>query len=103
VLTEPFFFAREEWIPEPEDWSNSIVSGKGYDTSSPIGARLWAQVEERLAHRALSATAMMERHIVAEGTAPYGAAFLTRARLGQSAFRVAVTEAYHRRCALTGG
>lgn len=102
VLTEPFFFARNEWIPEPEDWSNSIVQGKGYDTSTAIGGRIWAQVQERLAHRPLPAAAVMERQVVTEGTSAYGAEFLTRARLGQSAFRVAVIEAYHRRCALTG-
>jgi putative restriction endonuclease len=32
----------------------------------------------------------------------YGSEFLTRARLGQGAFRILVTEAYQRRCAMTG-
>jgi putative restriction endonuclease len=34
--------------------------------------------------------------------ARYGAEYLTHARLGQGAFRVLVTEAYERRCAITG-
>ena len=38
----------------------------------------------------------------AEEVARYGAEFLTRARLGQGAFRVLVTDAYTRRCAITG-
>lgn len=40
--------------------------------------------------------------MAAEEAARYGAEFLTRARLGQGAFRVLVTEAYARRCAVTG-
>jgi putative restriction endonuclease len=32
----------------------------------------------------------------------FGTEYLTRARLGQGAFRVLVTDAYHRRCAITG-
>ena len=32
----------------------------------------------------------------------YGLPFLTRGRLGQGAFRVLVTDAYQRRCAVTG-
>jgi putative restriction endonuclease len=32
----------------------------------------------------------------------YGDSFLARARLGQGAFRVLVTDAYKRRCAITG-
>ena len=103
VLTEPFFFPREEWIPVPEDWSNSIVQGKGYTTSTPIGARTWAQVQDRLLRLSFTtAERSVQPEILAEPAGMYGAPFLMRARLGQSAFRVAVMEAYHRRCALTG-
>ena len=34
--------------------------------------------------------------------ARYGAEYLTRARIGQGAFRVLVTDAYQRRCAISG-
>ena len=37
-----------------------------------------------------------------EGEAEYGREYLTRARIGQGAFRVLVTDAYNRRCAVTG-
>lgn len=40
VLTEPFFFDRDDWIPVPEDWHPNIVQGKTYDTREPVGARL---------------------------------------------------------------
>jgi putative restriction endonuclease len=38
----------------------------------------------------------------ADEPAKYGAPFLSKARLGQGAFRILVTEAYKRRCAITG-
>jgi len=40
---------------------------------------------------------------LAEVQARYGAPALVTPRLGQGAFRVAVTEAYARQCAITGG
>lgn len=38
----------------------------------------------------------------AEDKERFGAAYVTRGRLGQGAFRVLVTDAYERRCAVTG-
>lgn len=40
--------------------------------------------------------------VIEEQPAKYGALFLSQARLGQGAFRVLVTEAYRRKCAITG-
>lgn len=102
VLAAPFFFEREEWIPAPSDWKGSIVQGKGYDSGDSIGAGIWAAVEERLARREPTAVEVRPGLVVNEPLPRYGAEFLTRARLGQGAFRVLVTEAYSRRCALTG-
>jgi putative restriction endonuclease len=94
VLNGPFFFAERDWIPIPESWSQNIVRGRSFDTMEPDGARLWGQLTDRLK---LAATAPPEL------TEPrFGAEYLTRARLGQGAFRVLVTEAYSRRCAITG-
>jgi putative restriction endonuclease len=28
ILTNPIFFKKEDWIPVPQDWSNSICPGK---------------------------------------------------------------------------
>jgi len=39
---------------------------------------------------------------VAEEVPLYGSEYLTRARLGQGAFRVLVTDTYNRRCSITG-
>jgi putative restriction endonuclease len=95
VLNAPFFFEEADWIPVPHDWAPNIVRGKTYDTSDNAGSRLWNQVEARLGTAAVIDPAV--------GSAPrYGGDYLTRARLGQGAFRVLVTDAYHRRCAVTG-
>ena len=95
ILTSPFFFNREQWIDAPEDWASNIVRGKIYDTKDRIGARLWSDVMDR--HH-LEVGAMQTK----EAPAEYGTPFLSKARLGQGAFRVLVTEAYKRRCAITG-
>lgn len=98
VLVEPFFWPREAWIPVPSDWSKNIVSGKGYDVSSDTGAALWADVRDRLS-RDISAVSTGG---IAEAAARYGAPATIHPRLGQGAFRVEVTDAYFRRCAITG-
>ncbi|MGE5545091.1 MAG: HNH endonuclease [Bacillota bacterium] len=101
ILTSPFFFERSEWIPVPPDWKPNIVQGKSYDTSSFIGKSLMRQVEEKL-HR-LQFTGFNHDTAWAEGESDrYGAAQIVYPRLGQGAFRVVVTEAYNRRCAITG-
>lgn len=30
ILTEPFFFSEQDWIPVPPDWSKNIQTGKTY-------------------------------------------------------------------------
>jgi putative restriction endonuclease len=101
VLTEPFFFDQTDWIPVPEDWHPSIVQGKTYDTEEPIGAALWDKVKMVLEGHRLENAEMQEPAIIRERPR-YGAEYMIRARLGQSAFRVDVIEAYSRRCAITG-
>lgn len=103
ILANPFFFGRNDWIPAPPDWSSNIVQGKTYDTNEEVGKRLWIQVQERLQVAYAKQTAAAHAiPIAAEEVPRYGTEFLTRARLGQGAFRVLVTEAYGRRCAVTG-
>jgi len=104
ILTSPFFFERSEWIQTPSDWAPSIVQGKTYTTDEPIGASLWAEVQARLQMGDAVKPSVVEggASLQAEEVARYGTEFLTRARLGQGAFRVLVTDAYTRRCAITG-
>jgi len=95
VLNGPFFFDEKDWIPVPESWTPNIVRGRTFDTEETHGSRLWNAVSEHLRAGAVPATR-------SEEPARYGADYLTHARLGQGAFRVLVTEAYERRCAITG-
>lgn len=95
ILTEPFFWPEDMWIPIPANWAPNIVQGKGYSTTEPLGATLWQDVLSRLTRTP------QERDIRYEQPR-YGEEYLARARLGQGAFRVLVTEAYQKRCAITG-
>lgn len=101
ILTSPFFFERSEWIPVPPDWKPNIVQGKSYDTDSFIGRSLVRQVEEKLQSQRI--TGFDQDAMWSEGEYErYGVGHTVYPRLGQGAFRVVVTEAYNRRCAITG-
>lgn len=99
ILASPFFFKRADWIPIPEDWKTSIVQGKTYDTDTLIGWNLLKKVEEKLQKYALQNNVDSK---VCEREERYGSEQIIKPRLGQGAFRVLVTEAYHRRCAISG-
>ena len=100
VITQPFFFERQDWIPVP-NWPRSVMQGKTYDTDAEDGAWLWNEVQQRLRIGEV-------KNLIADYAEPYvsapryGELFLTRSRLGQGAFRVLVSEAYGKRCAITG-
>ena len=93
VLTQPFWLPKDQWIPAPPDWPYSTVQGKTYDALEGRGYHLLTQVGERLP----ADTPLLVR----EGQNRYDLG-LTKLRLGQGAFRVVVTDAYDRRCAITG-
>jgi putative restriction endonuclease len=96
ILNGPFFFEERDWIPVPESWAPNIVRGRTFDTEKEAdGLRLWNAVSERLQTQATVSSNL-------EASARYGAEYLTHARLGQGTFRILVTEAYERRCAITG-
>ena len=97
ILVEPFFWTQDLWIPVPSDWKKNIVTGKGYSVGSQVGMELWAEVRARLVGGASSPIAG-----VADEQARYGQPIPVRPRLGQGAFRIEVTDAYSRRCAITG-
>ena len=89
ILTQPFFLDQSAWIPVPS-WARQIVQGKTYSVDETDGAALWEAVAARLQSRLASTE--VER---------FGTPVLVRPRLGQSAFRLLVTDTYHRRCAVT--
>lgn len=92
LLTQPFFLPEERWVPAPPDWSPNIVQGKTYDLAIEPGATLYRQLQEAIHGVQLS-----------DSKDPrYGSLVNVRPRLGQGSFRVMVTDAYNRRCAVTG-
>jgi putative restriction endonuclease len=98
ILSTPIFWPREQWIENPEGWSGNIVRGRYYDTEKAEGLNLWTSVQtgfENVTHDISSLH-------VHEVPARYGNPVLTMPRLGQGGFRVVVTDAYSRRCAMTG-
>lgn len=91
LLEQPFFLPRELWIPVPKDWKANIVQGRGYDLSVEPGLSLWLNLQSSLG---LSPQ-------IREESARYGKPIITMPRLGQGSFRILVTDAYERRCAIT--
>lgn len=93
ILTQPFFLEERDWIPVPSSWSPNIVSFKIYRANEAEGLALWEAVNDRLNRSQIPG--------MAEDQARFGEPHLIRPRLGQGAFRVLVTDIYHRRCAVT--
>jgi putative restriction endonuclease len=102
VVVQPVFLPEALWIPQPETWARSIVVGKTYGTDTAEGLRLWEQIMAA-ARSALFATQGVAEEKAAYVGPRYGEPRLIPTRLGQGAFRLAVTDAYRRECALTGG
>jgi putative restriction endonuclease len=101
IIGMPFFFDREDWIPIPSNWSPNIVQGKGYDTSENIGRKIWSQIELILFRQGIGKQPT-KFNKVAEAEPRYGTKHFVETRLGQSAFRTMVIDAYNRRCAVSG-
>lgn len=98
VVVNATFFSRNEWIPQPRDWAESNLRHTVYDLDVGEGARIWAECLTRVQRDPDVRVAEDE----VAGEAPrYGSPLLVRPRLGQGAFRVSVTEAYNRACAVT--
>ncbi|MBA3074508.1 MAG: HNH endonuclease [Anaerolineae bacterium] len=91
LLEQPFFLPQERWIPIPSNWSSNIVQGKTYDLTIEPGRSIWNYLQGSIR------LPVMVRELQAQ----YGNPFFTYPRLGQGSFRVIVTDAYDRRCAVT--
>jgi putative restriction endonuclease len=101
ILNNPFFFPRELWIEPPIDLKKNVVRGKTYDTQTYTGREIWRKVEHNLHMLSYKLIATSDETMVSEGE-PYGNYYLQRARFGQGTFRVLVTDAYQRKCSITG-
>ena len=98
ILGQPFFFEERDWIPIPDDWAKNIVKGRHYQLTERNGSDLWRQVSLRL-----QTTPVGVSPIVGPLQPPaFGKPLMVAPRLGQGSFRMAVLDAYERRCAVTG-
>ena len=95
ILNEPFFFKEDQWIDVPPSFAKNIVTGKTYETADQDGKRIWDAVSERIDYQSVGG-------IVAEQFTGYGKEYLIKSRLGQGAFRILVTDAYQKNCAISG-
>ena len=106
VLVQPVFLPPRLWFDVPESWASSIVRGKKYSTEDEEGLRLWAKLLDT-AQATTQFPALVAREdqaaFASGDIARFGRPTLITPRLGQGAFRVAVTEAYGRQCAITNG
>jgi putative restriction endonuclease len=99
LLVQPTFFPREAWIVQPNDWHDRTVSNTTYDLSTGEGLRVWQECLERVTDVVTVEHGLSQ---VAGPTAPrYGTPRPVAPRLGQGTFRVSVTDAYERSCAVT--
>lgn len=95
---KPFYFDEQDWIPVPSNWSKSIVQGKTYDTSEYYGKALNHQVLARLNNQRMGNAVIRE----SSEDNRYGSEQKIKPRIGQGAFKVLITDAYSRKCAVTG-
>jgi putative restriction endonuclease len=101
VLTTPSFLDRSQWLAEPPGWAGSIVRGKMYDSLNKDGQVILDNIMPLIAGQQPSG-AVFTPQKASEQEAKYGEPQLIRPRLGQGSFRVLVTDAYKRKCAITG-
>lgn len=100
LLQSAVFFPKDLWVRQPDDWGRQNLRYKTYDLTVGEGQRVWRECLERasavipdLPDYMLMSEPMGSR---------YGKPTLVIPRRGQGTFRVAVTEAYGRACAVTG-
>jgi putative restriction endonuclease len=97
IVVQPVFLPPERWIPQPASWGKSIVVGKTYSTDEREGRALWDAVTTT------GVSTIGPTPGFGEEQRRYGEPTLVAPRLGQGAFRISVTDAYNRACAVSGG
>ena len=99
ILSGACFFPEELWIRQPTDWGPQNLRYKTYDLSAGEGLRLWRECSERADLLQGSRPLPL---LARDGAARFAAPAIIQPRLGQGAFRLAITDAYRRSCAVTG-
>ena len=96
------FLGRSQWIPAPDDFKWSTVSGKRYESETGYGRQLWEAVSERLRHSSATRLEQDTATAAAIESNGFGQTQLVNPRPGQGIFRALLTDFYSRKCAITG-
>jgi len=95
MISQPVFFARDDWVADHADWHPRIQGGKTIDVARGDGQRILAESLERTARLRHEAEPLVDE------LRRYGTPLTVLPRLGQGTFRIAVTSAYGA-CAVSG-
>ena len=99
ILATSVFFPKELWVRQPSDWGRQNLRYKRYDLTEGEGLRIWRECQERAP--GIRADLVEDLPIAEQAGPRWGTPTLVIPRRGQGTFRVAVTEAYGRACAVT--
>lgn len=102
MISNPMFFDEGDWVTIPRDFAQSIQRGKTYDLTVGEGRRVWEECIARAGTKQFEGAFKQGESPLSEKESRYGKPVLVELRLGQGTFRVAVTDAYERACAVTG-
>ena len=99
ILASAVFFPRDLWVRQPSDWGRQNLRYKTYNLTEGEGLRVWRECSERAV--GIGAEPLTEVAAAEIAGPRWGTPILVIPRRGQGTFRVAVTEAYGRACAVT--
>lgn len=97
IVVQPVFLPPEKWIRQPASFKAGIQVGKVFSTDEQEGRELWEALI------GLGDIVPLRTPGFAEDQPRFGEPTLIKPRLGQGAFRIAVTDAYQRSCAVSRG
>jgi putative restriction endonuclease len=98
VLSDVYYLPESEWFDLPDGaFPSNVVVGKFFDTDDGLGHHVIARVMNTLQRASEPLTRTPDT--IQTG---FGQGRWVEPRLGQGAFRTLVTDAYERRCAITG-
>jgi len=100
LIVQPVFFPEDRWVPQPRDWPARNLTPMRWDLTRGEGARVWSACLEHAAEQWVQSSGA-EMPIVADTSSRFGAPQMVYPRLGQGTFRIQVTDAYGRACAVT--
>ena len=99
MISSPVFFEDDQFIPQPRNWPSAAVQGTSIDLTEGEGLRVWSECQLRVAGR--PAGSRVSDAAMENPGERFGARIQVTPRLGQGTFRVALLDAYGRRCAVT--